>query len=217
MNRWILYTYSMPQKISDSFVKPNDPVLMRIATEIPKDKIMTAETKKTVEMLLRIALGEQMNQTKPILVGLAAPQVGISKRIILVDIKADGKGIKGDLRVYINPVIISFSKENSEWYEGCFSTGGVCGIVSRPISVTIQAYTTEGERITEIHQGYTARIFQHEIDHLNGREFVSHIVEDSKLHWVEDDEFVEYRNNEKWRTWTNLCPRDRWLQVKGTK
>jgi len=207
----------MPQQISSMFVKPNDPVLMRIATQIPKDQILSAEIKKTVETLLHIALGEQMDQAKPILVGLAAPQVGISKRIILVDVKADGKGVKGDLRVYINPVMISFSKENSEWYEGCFLTGGVCGIVSRPTSVTIQAYTTEGKQVTEIHHGYTARIFQHEIDHLNGREFVTHIVDDSKLHWVEDDEFVQYRNNGKWRTWTKLCPRDRWLQIKGAK
>ncbi len=207
----------MPQKISDSFVKPNDSVLMQIATEIPREQILTVDTKKTVEALLHVALGEQMDQTKPILVGLAAPQVGISKRVILVDVKADGKGVKGDLRVYINPVIISFSKENNEWYEGCFSTGGVCGIVSRPTSVTVQAYTVEGKLIVEIYHGYTARIFQHEIDHLNGREFVSHISDDSKLHWVEDEEFVEYRNNGKWRTWTKLCPRDRWLQIKGTK
>lgn len=205
----------MPQNISSLFVKPNDPILLKIAEEIPTSAILSAETKSIIDTLLHVALGEQMDQTKPILVGLAAPQVGISKRIILVDIKADGKGIKGDLRVFINPVIIVSSDKRVEWYEGCFSTGRVCGVVARPDTVTVKAVTPQGESVVEAYSGYTARIFQHEIDHLNGKEFVTHIDDPSKLHFVEDSDFVEYRNNEKWRTWKKLCPKERWLQIKN--
>lgn len=205
----------MPQNISSSFVKPNDPILLKRAEEIPACDITSPETKSILDTLLHVALGEQMDQAKPILVGLAAPQVGISKRIILVDVKADGKGIKGDLRVFINPVIISASDTQDEWYEGCFSTGRVCGVVARPNAVTIKAYDTQGKHITATYNGYTARIFQHEIDHLNGKEFVVHIKDPAKLHWVEDNDFVEYRNNEKWRTWKKLCPKERWLQIKN--
>lgn len=207
----------MPQNISSSFVEPNDPVLLKIAEEIPEQAIVSPETKSMIDTLLHVALGEQMDQTKPILVGLAAPQVGISKRIILVDVKANGKGVKGDLRVFINPVILTSSDKQEEWYEGCFSTDRVCGIVARPDSVTVKAFTPQGESVTETYTGYTARIFQHEVDHLNGKEFVSHITDPAKLHWVEDGDFVEYRNNEKWRTWKKLCPRERWLQIKNIK
>lgn len=140
------------------------------------------------------------------MVGLAAPQIGISKRIILVDVKADGKGKVGDLRVYINPEIIWKSKREGEWYEGCFSIKNICGIVSRPTSIKIQAFVLQPGRlqakfIQEKHKGYVARIFQHEIDHLNGVLFIDHIKEPDKLHRVEDHEFPLYRNKQAWRNW----------------
>lgn len=201
--------------LSPAFVKPNNPILIKLAQVIPQTEITTKETKETISKMLKVALGEQMDTTKPILVGLAAPQIGISMRIILVDVKANGKGIVGDLRVYINPEIIEASKETVEWYEGCFSTDRVCGVVKRPTSVIIKAFTPEGEEVTEKHSEYTARIFQHEIDHLNGKEFVSHITDDDKLHWVEDEQFPEYRNKEGWRNWKFLCSREKWMEIKG--
>lgn len=201
--------------LSDVFVKPNNPILIKLAQAIPQAEITNSKTKGNIRKMLNVALGEQMDSAKPLLVGLAAPQIGISQRIILVDIKANGKGIVGDLRVYINPEIVEVSKETAEWYEGCFSTDRVCGVVERPISVTIKAFTPEGRKVVEKHSGYTARIFQHEIDHLNGKEFVSHITDDNKLHWVEDEQFPEYRNKEGWRNWKYLCPRAKWMQIKG--
>jgi hypothetical protein len=201
--------------LSNAFVKPNNPILIKIAKAVPLEKMTTPETKENISKMLKVALGEQMDSAKPMLVGLAAPQIGISQRIILVDIKANGKGKVGDLRVYINPEIIEISKEATQWYEGCFSTDRVCGVVERPISVTIKAYTPEGREVVEKHSGYTARIFQHEIDHLNGKEFVSHIIDDDKLHWVEDKQFPEYRNKEGWRNWKFLCSREKWMEIKG--
>jgi len=117
--------------LSPAFVKPNSPILIKLAKAIPSAEITAKETKETISKMLKVALGEQMDIAKPILVGLAAPQIGISKRIILVDVKANGKGIVGDLRVYINPEIVEVSKETAEWYEGCFSTDRVCGVVER--------------------------------------------------------------------------------------
>ncbi len=206
----------MPNKTTSTrFVKPNDPVLIKIAEEIPVDEIMSKDTKASTEEMLKAAFGEQMDLAKPLLVGLAAPQIGISKRIILVDVKADGKGTVGDLRVYINPEILNASDDESEWYEGCFSTDRVCGIVSRPNKIKIKAYNEDGEMVEEEYSGYTARIFQHEIDHLNGKEFVSHITDDNNLHWVEDAEFPQYRNKEGWRNWPHKCARITWNAIKG--
>lgn len=199
------------------FVEPNDPILVEIATAIDVLKIGSPEIQNVIEEMLSVAYGEQVDRMKPLLVGLAAPQIGISRRIILVDLAAKGRGEVGDLRVYINPETISMSEERSEWYEACFSTDRVRGIVSRPTKIKIKAFTRNGQSVVEEHQGYTARIFQHEIDHLNGIEFVTHISDDDKLHWVEPDEFPQYRNNEGWRSWPKKCPREKWERIKGTR
>ncbi|MCL4352911.1 peptide deformylase [Patescibacteria group bacterium] len=199
----------------EKFVKPDNPILIERAEEIKPEEIESPETQALIEKMLTIAYGEQVDRMKPLLVGLAAPQIGISKRIILVDVAARGKGNVGDLRVYINPEIIWKSNDEVEWYEGCYSTDRVCGIVARPNSIKVRALTRNGQSIEENYEGYTARIFQHEIDHLNGIEFVSRITDYDKLHWVEKEEFPEYRNNEAWRNWPKKCPRSKWEKIKG--
>ena len=199
----------------EKFVKSDDPILLQKAEEIKPEEIKSSELEDLIEKMLNAAYGEQTDRNKPLLVGLAAPQIGISKRIILVDVAARGKGNVGDLRVYINPEIVWRSDDGVEWYEGCYSTDRVCGIVSRPNAIKLRALTREGESIEEDYEGYTARIFQHEIDHLNGTEFVSHITDDDNLHLVEEDEFTEYRNNEGWRNWPKKCPRGKWEKIKG--
>lgn len=199
----------------DKFVKPNDPVLMRVAEPIDPKDIGSPEVGKYIDEMFLVALGEQKDASKPLLVGLAAPQIGISKRIILVDVTADGKGMVGDLRLYINPEIIWLAKEEADWYEGCFSTDRVCGVVSRPNKIKIRAYTKEGKIVEEEYSDYTARIFQHEIDHLNGKEFTTHIKDDDKLHWVLEEEFPKYRNQQAWRNWPNKCSREKWNKIKG--
>ena len=200
----------------EKFVRPDDPVLVEIAEAVPTSEITSKGTKDLLDRMLGVALGEQGDKNKPLLVGLAAPQIGISKRIILVDVAARGKGNVGDLRVFINPEITWKSEEEAEWYEGCYSTSRVCGIVKRPTTIKLSAYNQDGQKIEGAeYSGYTARIFQHEIDHLDGREFVTHITNDDNLHWVEEEEFPEYRNNEGWRHWTKKCPREKWEKIKG--
>ena len=201
----------------NGFASPSDSILVKVAKAIPVKEITSESTKKLVEKMLKFAFPEQGDRRKPVLVGLAAPQVKISKRIILVDIMADGHGKIGNLRVYINPEIVDKSKKEVDWYEGCFSTDRVCGIVKRPLKIKVKAYTPDGKVITESHSGYVARIFQHEIDHLNGKEFTTHITDDNKLHWVNEDEFPQYRDKEGWRNWPNKCSREKWEKIKGIK
>src|SRR3989338_11360241 len=100
------------------FVAPHDPVLVQKAHAISLDDMNSEEIQKIIESMLDIAYGHQKDRSKAFLVGLAAPQVGISKRIILVDVVADGKGKIGDLRLFINPEIVEQSDEIEEWYEG---------------------------------------------------------------------------------------------------
>lgn len=197
------------------FLRPNDPLLRQVAEPVKPEEIGTPLFNAIIERMFSVAYGEQTDRQKPLLVGLAAPQIGISKRIILVDLRADGKGRVGDLAVFINPEITRYSSDESEWYEGCFSTGKVCGIVSRPNRVDVMRTFVSGSRHGNEFFGYTARIIQHEIDHLDGKEFISHISDESKLHWVEPDEFPKYRNEGGWRNWPNKCSFSRWNEIKN--
>lgn len=191
--------------MNKKFLKPNDPRLKKISQKIPADQINSSQVKKIAASMLKIILNEQRKHSKG--VGLAAPQIGIFKRIILVDVAASKKGPGGDLRVYINPEIIWSYKRKGEWYEGCYSTGKICGIVSRPTSIKIRAFSLGAATnppprcTTEKWTGYVARIFQHEIDHLNGRLFIDHIKNPDHLHWVEEREFPIYRNKQAWKNW----------------
>jgi peptide deformylase len=94
-------------------------------------------------------------------IGLAAPQVNQSVRIITVVI--DDKPV-----VYVNPVILKLSKERDELEEGCLSLPGVFGIVERPERVFASFITLTGESQEAWLEGWPARIFQHEVDHLDG-------------------------------------------------
>lgn len=200
------------------FVEPSHPVLSQVAEEIDPKEITTQPIQDLIQKMMEIAGVERGNPGKRVLVGLAAPQIGVSKRLILVDTGANGKGGITNVKAYINPKIISRSTEVTEWYEACFSTGQVVGIVSRPKVVTVVALNDKGEEITETHTDYIARIFQHEIDHLDGKRFPPLVKDDDKLHWVEKEEFPIYRNQEGWRNWPNKCPREKWDAIqKGEK
>jgi len=101
-------------------------------------------------------------------VGLAAPQVGVSKRIILVDGEEDG------LIVLINPMIIK-SEGEAVAEEGCLSIPGIYSQVKRASKVTVKALNENGDPIEITKEALTARALQHEIDHLDGILFVDRI------------------------------------------
>ena len=100
-------------------------------------------------------------------IGLAAPQVGVLKRIIIADV---GEG----LHVLINPKIVKKSGKQTI-VEGCLSVPGVEGPVERASKVTVKAMNKKGENIIVDAEGLLATVFQHEIDHLDGKLFVDRI------------------------------------------
>ncbi len=108
-------------------------------------------------------------------VGLAAVQVGVLKRIAVIDVY-DETGVK----VLINPKIIATSGEQHE-IEGCLSLPGMQGRVKRPMHVKVEATNLEGERIVYSGEDLLARAFCHEIDHLDGILFTdkAEIVEEA--------------------------------------
>lgn len=199
----------------EGFVSPDDRILTTVASEVKESDIGSVGMQSIIAKMHKIVYGNQIDIEKPIMVGVAAPQIGVARRIILVDVAAEGHGHVGNLNTYVNPNIEWVSTDVSEWYEGCYSTDRVCGIVSRPNRIRISALDETGRRIEEEHSGYVARIFQHEIDHLNGIVFIDHINNDANLHWVALDRMAEYRNNEGWRSWEVGCSRSKWLNIKG--
>jgi len=100
-------------------------------------------------------------------IGLAAPQVGISKRIVVV--QADWEG--GRILALVNPKIIKRSQEKQITEEGCLSFPGIFIKIKRAKSVTVKGLNIKGEEIEFKADGIAATVFQHEIDHLNGTLF----------------------------------------------
>jgi peptide deformylase len=106
-------------------------------------------------------------------VGLAAPQVGESTRLIVVEFgDEDNEAIPPKLYVMLNPEITRASQETLIGTEGCLSIPGIQGDVERLEAVTVKGLNRHGQPMTVKAKGWLARIFQHEIDHLDGVLFV---------------------------------------------
>ena len=93
--------------------------------------------------------------------GLAAPQVGVLRRVVVVDLEDEG------FFEFINPVILQQKGEQTGW-EGCLSVRGKSGIVSRPMKVTLSYQDRFGEKHVLKAKGFFARAICHELDHLDG-------------------------------------------------
>ncbi len=108
-------------------------------------------------------------------VGLAAPQVGHSLRLVVID-HALEEGKPGEPMALINPVILSRAEEEDQMEEGCLSIPDVSEPVIRSLAVDVAAINTDGKEIKLTAEGFQARVIQHELDHLDGILFVDKIV-----------------------------------------
>ncbi len=104
-------------------------------------------------------------------IGLAATQVNVHERVIVIDTSED----KTDLQVFINPQILSSSEERQSYEEGCLSVPGIYESVERPDSVTVRALDRDGNVFEKVCTGLLAVCVQHEIDHLDGKVFVQYL------------------------------------------
>jgi peptide deformylase len=109
-------------------------------------------------------------------VGLAAPQVGVPLQLIVVEYseKAEEEEQEEPPKLYtiVNPEIIRFSDEMDLGTEGCLSIPGFVGDVDRPLEITLKGQNRRGKPLRLKADGWLARIFQHEVDHLNGVLFI---------------------------------------------
>lgn len=118
-------------------------------------------------------------------VGLAAPQVGVSLRLIIIEAS------EGDIQVLVNPEIV---KSNGERIvdEGCLSLPGYVGEVARSTQVTVKAQNLDGKEIRIKANELLAQALEHEIDHVNGVLFVDRLVSPDSLRKLTPEEAAQY-------------------------
>ena len=140
-----------------------DPILRKISEPVKK---IDKETKKLMDDML-----ETMYEAPGI--GLAAVQIGILKRVIVIDLSK--KDEKKNPIFIVNPEIISKSKEMASYEEGCLSIPNQFAEVKRPNSCKVHFLDYEGKNCEINANGLLATCIQHEIDHLNGILFIDHL------------------------------------------
>lgn len=106
-------------------------------------------------------------------IGLAAIQVGVPRRLLVIDLAREGEDPKP--QVFINPEILSFSETRSVYEEGCLSIPDYYAEVERPAQIRVSHLDRDGKQLEVEAEGLLATCLQHEIDHLNGVLFIDHI------------------------------------------
>lgn len=143
-------------------IKIGHPTLRKVAEPV---EIFDDKLRELVENMI-----ETMRVSEGI--GLAAPQVNVKRRFFVIDSRLIDEEMEA--QVYINPEIIS-QEGNVILDEGCLSIPGIRAEVNRPDIIKVRYQTIEGKEVTEELKGLFARVFQHELDHLNGVLFIDRI------------------------------------------
>ncbi len=157
----------MPREMHFDLTLYPDPVLRRRTAPV---EAFDAELGEIVE-----AMFERMYESRG--VGLAAPQVSIKKRILVLN----PTGEKADELALINPTLVERFGPTTVFEEGCLSFPGIYAEIERPESCRVQAFTVRGEALERSFDGFTSRIIQHEYDHLEGILLVDRMPPAEKL------------------------------------
>lgn len=137
-------------------LRPDSAILRMVSEEIPVGDINTPSVQALITKFKKFL------NTKKNGYGMALPQVGISKRMVLL------RYTEGLIRVLINPRIISKSPTKQIFNESCFSVPKRSGDVKRHETITVEYYNQDGLSILNTFTGFYATVVQHEIDHLDG-------------------------------------------------
>lgn len=136
---------------------------------------ITAEAQELIEDMV-----ETMHEADGI--GLAAVQVGELDRIIVIELPEDEEVWgSGELFVVVNPEIVKESRDTEVGIEGCLSVPGYVGEVERASEVVVRGLDENGKRFRLRPRGFLARVFQHEIDHVNGVLYIDRLVEPDRI------------------------------------
>ncbi|XWS11823.1 hypothetical protein CRYUN_Cryun37aG0034000 [Craigia yunnanensis] len=178
---WFLGLGEQKKTSLPDIVKAGDPVLHEPSKEVDPDEIGSERIQKIIDDMVRVM------RMAPV-VGLAAPQIGISLRIIVLEdtteyisyapkeeTKAQDR-CPFDLLVIINPKLKKKSNRTALFFEGCLSVDGFRAVVERHLDVEVTGLGRDGQPIKLDASGWQARILQHECDHLDGTLYVDKMV-----------------------------------------
>ena len=125
-------------------------------------------------------------------VGLAATQIDLLERVIVVELPADEEeGTPSELYAFVNPEIVKASRDVEEGVEGCLSIPGYVGDVPRHTMIVVRGQDAQGKPQRVRAYDYLARIFQHEIDHLDGVLFIDRVTDPAKIRKITPEDLVE--------------------------
>lgn len=162
--------------MSKKIVQVGTPVLREQAHAISQEEFSTPELLQIIEDMKTALHGESDGAA------IAAPQIGINRRIFIIAEDLFGPtnkdyGSNDPHFIFINPVITKLSKKKDLLEEGCLSVRGQYGRVKRSQNATVEAYDEHGNKFTRGAGGLLAQVFQHECDHLDGMLFIDRAEE----------------------------------------
>jgi peptide deformylase len=162
-------------------VQTGNPVLRARAKDVPVEQIATPEFQQLI-----VRMTDAMRKAPG--VGLAAPQLGVSLRVLVLEDpealqvsltqqeRAERERTPVPLRVIINPTLTPVGEERVTFFEGCLSVAGFAGLVERWREVEVSGLDEKGQPQTWRVRGWPARILQHEVDHLDGTLYVDRMI-----------------------------------------
>lgn len=164
-------------RIMKLLLDKNDPVLRQVAESVPKSEFGSSWLNELIQDMFLI-------MKERCAVGVAAPQIGVSKRVIVFSTAyTQRKNLEYSIpdTALINPSFNILSEEIQTDYEGCLNCGDIMGQVPRAMEIEYFGLDSDGKFICKRAHGLEARILQHEIDHLNGYLFLDRIQDKETL------------------------------------
>jgi peptide deformylase len=142
-------------------LKMGEPLLLRVAAEVARFDAQLQELITDMDDTMRALSGA----------GIAAPQIGVSARVVIFELKDNPRYphiAPVPYTVLVNPLVTPLTAEQDEGWEGCLSVPGMRGLVPRYRRLHYQGFDRHGAPVDRIVEGFHARVVQHEVDHLDG-------------------------------------------------
>lgn len=155
-------------------VQLGDPVLRQQARKVHR---VDDSVKRLIDDMI-----DSLSEVRGI--GLAAPQVGVPLRVVITN-------LDDELRVLVNPEIVSMSDETEVADEACLSILGYAGPVERSLTIQVRALNEKGKKVKIKAEEWFARCLQHEVDHLNGVLYIDRVEDKALIHRLEENDEVE--------------------------
>ncbi len=161
--------------------------------------VITKDTQNIIDKMTTIGLDWEHHHDHEVTVGLAAVQINILEKIIIIRNDFDNR-VDQTFRALINPELIKSEGKPVYELEGCLSVSGFYGRVKRYPTVRIKALDEHGKAVKITADGFLARLFQHEIDHINGKTYVDRLDDEGELYRMMPSGKLELLTNEEYRT-----------------